>query len=535
MSEKPHGNTVPFDPRPAYQDAVAALNRAEWPQALALSTGLLPRIPPHAGVHFVAGVAALNMQMMPQALHHLQAAVHLNPARADYAAQLAKALMEGRLMRQAITVAEQALAAGPADALTADTLGVVFTRANEHAKALSMYELAVRLLPQQASYHFNLATSLTFAGRLPEAAQEYEACIAREPRYWKAHLALAKLRKATRDDNHVDRLQGLLATPVGGSNAARMYLHLAMSKELEDLGQDAQAFTHLLAGKAAGREGRDYAIDRDAALFQALMEAFPEGSGGGGDGCDSVAPIFVIGMPRTGTTLVDRILSSHPEVHSAGELQNFGVVLKRASRSMTPELIDVDCIRRASNLPWRQVGEAYIESTRPGTGARPRFVDKLPHNFLYAGHIARALPNARIICLRRNPMDTCLGNFRQLFTQNTPYYDYSFDLLDTGRYYLLFDRLMRHWRQVLPGRILEVDYEAIVDAQEASTRQLLEHCGLTWDPACLRFSENTAPVATASAVQVREPLHRNALQRWKRFEAQLAPLRTLLEEAGIAI
>ena len=137
--------------------------------------------------------------------------------------------------------------------------------------------------------------------------------------------------------------------------------------------------------------------------------------------------------------------------------------------------------------------------------------------------------------MRRNPMDTCLGNFRQLFAQSTPYYDYSFDLLDTGAYYLQFDALLRHWQQVMPGRILEVHYEDLVDAPEATMRMALAHCGLPWEDACLQFQDNTAPVATASAVQVREPLHRGAMQRWKRFEPQLQPLRELLEQGGIEI
>jgi hypothetical protein len=154
---------------------------------------------------------------------------------------------------------------------------------------------------------------------------------------------------------------------------------------------------------------------------------------------------------------------------------------------------------------------------------------------LYAGHIAAALPNARIICLRRDPMDTCLSNFRQLFAMTSPYYDYSFDLLDTGRYYILFDRLMTFWRERLPGRILEVEYEALVEHQEAGTRQLLDFCDLSWDDACLRFEENEAPVGTASAVQVRSKMYRSSMKRWKRYERQLAGLREVLANAGIEV
>ena len=515
-----------------YAEAVEALNRRQWEAAHAMGLRLVGMVPGHGGVHFVAGVAALQLQRLPEGVRHLQRAVHLSPKRADYAAQFARALAMARLTREALVAADAAAAMGPDDAATLDTLGVVYTQANEHAKAIALFEHAARKLPGHAAYRFNLGTSHTFLGDLDMAEREYEACLARDPGHGKAHLALAQLRKATGDANHLTRLHALLGD--AGDAASRMYLHLALAKEHEDLGDYPRAFAHLTAGKAAGGEGRGYRSERDAALFAAIEQATPAASVATG-GSESEEPIFVIGMPRSGTTLVDRILSSHPSVHSAGELQNFGVVLKRASGSRTPELLDVDTVVRASSVDWQKLGDAYVASTRPATAGKPRFIDKLPHNFMYAGFIARALPKARIICLRRNPMDSCLGNFRQLFAQSTPYYDYSFDLLDTGRYYLLFDRLMRHWRDTMPGRILEIDYESIVDDQEGSTRRLLAHCGLEWDEACMRFNDNAAPVATASAVQVRQPLHRDALQRWKRYEPQLTGLRRLLEAGGIVV
>jgi hypothetical protein len=179
------------------------------------------------------------------------------------------------------------------------------------------------------------------------------------------------------------------------------------------------------------------------------------------------------------------------------------------------------------------VGRAYVEQTRPD-GARPRFVDKMPLNFFYLGHVARALPGARLVVVRRDPLDTCLGNFRQLFALGFSYYDYAYDLLDTGRYYLAFDRLVAHWRAVLPGRVHEVSYERLVADQHGETRRLLEHCGLDWEDACLSFERNPAAVATASAVQVREPLHARAVGRWRHYERELQPLIRLLADQGCA-
>jgi hypothetical protein len=241
-------------------------------------------------------------------------------------------------------------------------------------------------------------------------------------------------------------------------------------------------------------------------------------------------------MPRTGTTLVERILTSHSAVHSAGELSNFGQQLKSLSGVVSAKVLDAATLTGTSHIDPAVLGKAYLDSTRPETGKTARFVDKLPLNFLNIGFIHRALPNARIVCIRRNPMDTCLSNYRQLFPpEKAIYYRYSFDLLETGRYYLLFDQLMRYWDEVLPGKVLRVDYEQVVANQESESRRLIEFCGLDWEDDCLNFEKNTAPVATASSAQVRQPIYTNAVERWKRYEQDLQPLKEFFDEHGVTI
>ncbi len=191
-------------------------------------------------------------------------------------------------------------------------------------------------------------------------------------------------------------------------------------------------------------------------------------------------------------------------------------------------------LERAITLDLPAIGQAYLAQTRPDS-PKPRFVDKMPLNFFYLGALARALPLARFVVLRRDPLDTCLSNFRQLFALGFSYYDYSFDLLDTGRYYAAFDRLIEHWQQVLPGRLLQVKYEALVDDQRGETARLLRHCGLEWDARCLDFDRNPDTVSTASAVQVRKPIYKSGVGRWRHYAAQLESLRTLLRSEGIAI
>jgi hypothetical protein len=239
-------------------------------------------------------------------------------------------------------------------------------------------------------------------------------------------------------------------------------------------------------------------------------------------------------MPRTGTTLVERILSSHTEVASAGESQNFGVLLKRAAGTPSARVLDEATLEQAHSVDYEALGRRYLEQTRPPLD-RPRFVDKMPLNFFYLGAMARALPTARFVVVRRNPLDTGLGNFRQLFATGFRYYDYALDLRDIARYYAAFDRLVAHWQRVLPGRVHEIGYERLVLDQRVETERLLAHCGLAWEAGCLEFEKNPAPVATASAVQVRRGLDSTGIGRWRRFERQLEPLITELQNVGVAL
>jgi tetratricopeptide (TPR) repeat protein len=521
------------DPNTLFAQATADYNQGKWQQSFDLAISLLPVAPQHAGLHYLIGLAAFGLKRMPQALDGLQRAVQLAPGRGDYLAQLAKVLSTMNRLADALAVVDRALLLPGLDAPTLDTLGVVLSRANAHDRASMLYRQAVDLAPEHADFRHNLAKALTFRGDLEAAERELDICIDKAPQSWYVHLTLAQLRRQTAERNHIQRLEKLLPAttqiPVG-----QMNLHLSLSKEYEDLADYPKAFEHLVAGKQAGRRLFHYRFEQDEAMFAALIRATQHITAES-DGFSTAEPIFVLGMPRSGTTLVERILSSHPDVHSAGELQLFPVAFKELSASKTPRLLDADTIERAVRMDWSRLGETYLANTRPSTGHTPRFVDKLPHNFLYAGFIAKALPRAKILCLRRNPMDTCVSNFRQLFMPGSNHGDYSFDLLDTGRYYVQFDRLMAHWHSLFPGRILDVEYETLVESQEPSTRRLLEFCELPWNEACLHFEDNPSPTATASAVQVRQPMNRRSIGRWKNYETHTIALQALLTEHGLSL
>ncbi len=518
-----------------HRKAELALNRQNLPAARAACLEILERDPAHADAYFLLGMIVLAAGSAGKAAALVERATALDPRRAEYHAQLARCRALLREEGQAARAAERALELGVSDPATLDTLGVVWSRLGAHERAVEAFRKAVVLAPDKPGIRHNLAASLRFLGRFEEAEGAYEAALQVAPDFYRAHSALAELGTHTRAANHIERLQHALGR-VGDDADAELHLRHALAKEHEDCGDYAAAFEHLTIGKRRKRATLRYSVDDDLALFDRIQRLFtPALLARAAAGHASEEPIFVVGMPRTGTTLVERILSSHSAVTSAGELQNFAVGLKRAAATRSNRVLDEETLERSLGVDFAALGKTYIESTRPMTGRAAHFVDKMPLNFFYIGFIRLALPRAKIVCLRRHPLDTCLSNFRQLFALGFSYYNYAFDLADIGRYYIAFDRLMRHWRALLPDGLLEIGYERLVADQESETRKLLEFCGLPWEERCLEFHRNPSPVATASAVQVRRRLYPDSIGRWRRYGGLLEPLRARLSAAGIEL
>ena len=478
------------------------------------------------------GVRAAEQGRVVEGLSLIRQAIVGSPNDPEAHAQLARWLSRLHRQAEADVAIERALALGPREARTFDTAGVVLSRGGRHGRAVRCFERAAALEPGNAGFQFNLASSLKFLGRFDEAEAAYEACIAADPRHWPAYSALGQLPRRQGGHEHLARLQSLLDE--GGLDIdAELHLRQALAKELEALGRYDEAFAHLLAARARKRAASRYAFGRDAALFEAVTRATPEPLSLDAAATND-APIFVVGMPRTGTTLLERMLASHSQVASVGESQNFAVLLKRATGTRTPTVLDPETIARAATVDVAALGREYLERTRPH-GDRPRFVDKMPLNFFYLGHIARALPGARFVALRRHPLDTVVASFRQLFATSMPYYEYAYDLGDAARYWLAYGALIEHWQKVLPGRLVELGYESLVNEPERTLRAVLDHCGLPWEAACLEFNRNPEAVATASAVQVRQPIYASSVGRWRRYQAHLAPALTVLAAAGIEL
>jgi tetratricopeptide (TPR) repeat protein len=526
-----------------HRQAQAELLAGRLREAHQLCLSILQAQPNHADALFICGVIAASNGRLAKAVDIIERAVALAPSRADYLAELGKILVQLRKPGAALVAARAGLALSPEDPLTLNTLGVTFSHAEEHHQAVSCFRGALTGLEHRpagsadaqwlAQLWFNLGASCKFTGDFDGSEQAYEQAIALQPGLFKAHSALSQLRRQTPEHNHLQRLEALVADSLPATD--RLHLGHAIAREREDLGDYTAALQALQWAKDGQRLESGYQFEQDQALFAAVTGLFDaDFFQRVGAGCTSMEPIFIVGMPRTGTTLVERILSAHPGVFAAGELQAFPVGVKRLGHTPGAEVLASEVLEQAVALDFKQLGEHYLRDTRPRTGHTQHFIDKLPINFFYLGLIRAALPRAKLICLRRDPMDTCLSNYRQLFATGFQHYHYTYDLEDCGRYYLAFDRLMQHWQQVLPDGVYEIQYEELVQAPETQARALLAHCGLEWDPRCLDFHRQDTAVSTASAVQVRQGIYTSSVGRWQHYASALGPLQEILQSRALS-
>jgi tetratricopeptide (TPR) repeat protein len=441
--------------------------------------------------------------------------------------------------RQSAAVAEQL---EPTDALLADAAGGVYSFAGDQRRALQSYERAVGLAPNNAHFLFNRATVRRFLGMLELAEADYDRVIALRPTDFEAYKNRSDLRKQTIDKNHIAELETV--TGRGFTDwRSEVQIRYALAKEYEDVGRYTTSFEQLKLGAAKRREHLRYDVDNDVATVDWIIDAFPAGPvaapasnvpASGTTPSGAGAPIFILGLPRSGTTLVDRILSSHSEVAAAGELNDWALALVDAVRRATGvvQMPRKELVARSAHVDFAALGEDYLTRARRVVGDARRFTDKMPLNYLYCGLIHRALPEAKIVHLTRHPLASGYAMYKTLFKDGYPF---SYDLQEIGRYYIAYRRLMTHWHAVMPGVIHELSYEQLVGDQESETRKLLTYCGLDWQEACIDFHRNAAPTTTASASQIREPIYDTSVSQWRHYAAQLAPLRDQLVAAGIEV
>jgi tetratricopeptide (TPR) repeat protein len=405
----------------------------------------------------------------------------------------------------------------------------VLSAMNLQAEALACLEEARRGDPSYPPTLAARAQVLTYLGRIDEAAAELKNCLGRAPELAQAQWQRARLRDWRADDNHVEALRRELARP-GRKPNELVLLNFALHKELDDIGEHDGAWTALAEACRLRRAAVDYDAADTARLFEALAAMPTEAGDGVAENVGVPVPVFIVGMHRSGTTLLEQMLARHPQVRDMGELYDFTTQMRAATDHHCRGVIDLEIVQNSGGLDFADIGRGYLQSIAWRAEGHAFAVDKLPSNFLNLGFILRALPQARVLHMVRDPMETCFSNLRELFSDANPH---SYEQRELADYFARYHALMAHWRARFPGRIHDVRYDALVGDSEATLRGVAAYCGFGFEPAMLRPGEGGGVAATASAAQVRGGVRQRAVARWKPYAAQLAPLAQALRERGV--
>ncbi len=469
------------------------------------------------------GSALLKLGRIDEAIERFHAALVIRPDDGRTHHNLGTALADRERLDEAIASYREALRLEPGLAEGHNNLGCALLELDRVDEALACFRRALRLRPDYPEPHANASTALAALGRFREAEASASRALELSPGNAKAYFHLANVQRLAPGDARVAKMEELLRHE-RASSEDRMYLSFALGKVYDAAGREDEAFGLWADGNRRKRARLDYSarrwrqsllrIERNLSRT-AMAERF-----GGGEPSD--LPIFIVGMPRSGTTLVEQILASHPGVHGAGELPTLG----RIAADLRRDEGYLDGPRLPPQRALAAAGRRYVETLRARDGAARRVTNKLPENFIHLGLIALALPGARIVHCLRDPLDTCLSCYSILFSgDNQPF---TYDLEELGSYHRSYERLMAHWRRALPAPTLDVRYEDLVSNQEEITRKLLAFCGLPWDDRCVAFHRTERPVRTASNLQVRQPIYERSVGRWRRYEAHLEPLKRAL-------
>ncbi len=515
--------------------AKQAINNKQYPQAHQALVQAIRQTGDFEEAYFLLGIIHIELMQISKAAALLEKAVSLGGTAKTYV-YLAKCYALQGNMTEAKAAAANAPVSALDDALSLDTAGVALSRAGDHHTALNYFEKALQLAPDNPAFYYNTGVSAKFAGDFGRAKETFETAIRLAPAYSQAHFALSDLETSPDNPDRIAALEALdarLAERQPPDIDGRLHVAHALAKEWEAKKEYGEAFTLLKRAKSEKlatlpRHDSDF-----SAVFDMLERIDLEPPVNTQPVTGRHTPLFVTGMPRSGTTLAERILSNHTRVASGGELQDFGVSVKEIVRTPSQVVLDAETLIKGMQADSAAMGNRYLERTAHLNGGKPYLVDKLPFNFFYIPLIRKALPQARIVCMLRHPMDTCTGNFRQLFSINSPYYSYAYDIDTIGRVYTRFYHLMLRWAKQAPDQIYLQSYEALVTDPAGEIKKLLGFCGLPWEEKCLHVEQNDNPVSTASKVQVREAINAKSVGNWRRYETHLTDLAAQFEKNGV--
>jgi len=533
-----------------FQQGVACHQQGRTDEAMVYYKKAIKKKPDNAFAYCNMGMIMRSQGKIEEAISSYKKAIFSYPNYVEAHYNLGNALKEQGKLNEAVASYQKAIYVKPEYALAHYNLGLVLEEQDELNKAFASYQKAISIKPDYAEAHNNLGNVLKAQGKIDEALVSYQKALSIDSNYAKAlsNIGIALQEQGKLDEALVSYQKALSINPdyaivhfnlsttkkyTSLSEIQDMKNHLANATEIEDkmnfsfaigkaladLKQDQEAFQYFIEGNRLKRKTIDYSIADETKRFKKFHTIFnkPFFESRKDLGCKDITPIFILGMPRSGSTLIEQILSSHPDCYGAGELQFIQkIIVENMSTNLSSETVS-----RLNSDTLIKMGMDYISKIRDIEPNAKYIIDKAPPNFLFLGIIKLMLPNAKIIHSVRSPEDTCLSIFRTKFTG---VYNYAYNLTELGQYYRLYSELMYHWHSIFPGIIYDIHYEKLTINQEKETQKLLEFCGLNWDEKCLSFHKTVRAVKTASNYQVRQPMYRTSVGAWKRFEKQLQPL-----------
>ena len=514
---------------PQLMQAAAALHDNRLPQAEALLRAHLRQLPTDVAALRMLGELSARLGRQEDAESLLERCLELAPGFHAARQHYAMVLHRGNRPAEALAEVDRLLAIEPRNPAWRNLKAVILCRTGEYPPAIELYEALLAEYPDQSRVWLSYGHALKTAGHTARAVEAYRRAIALEPGFGDAWWSLANLKTVRFDDADIAAMRAQLAR-ADLADEHRLHLDFALGKALEDAAQYEASFAHYAAGNALRVARVPYRAEDTSARTERAIRLYTREffAARAGQGCPAPDPIFIVGMPRAGSTLLEQILSSHSQVEGTMELPEI-TSLARMLRQQGEDGMETpyhDVLAGLDAAALRALGAQYIERTRIHRKAgAPFFIDKMPNNFAHIGLIQLALPNAKIIDARRHPLACGFSMFKQQFARGQ---NFAYRLEDIGRYYRDYVALMAHFDAVLPGRIHRVFYEEMVADTEAQVRALLAYCGLPFEEACLRFFENDRPVRTASSEQVRRPIYREGVDHWKHYEPWLGPLREAL-------
>lgn len=498
--------------------AKIAHKQGEFEEAIECYEHFLRMVPEHGASHFHLGIVLDECGQTEPAIEHYEESIRLGAAKDSVYRRLGNALLQLGRLHEAVGCLERAVALQPDDVATLISLARTWLQLGRAEEAIAPLEQAVNVEPDDSEANIGLALALRQTGRTEQAAQQLERLLARVPACGEAHYQLSMIKPESR---HIAAVENALRDP-GLSTYDAVYCHFALGNLLQRNESFDQAFDHFRKANSLHRESFEYdarqhshTIDR---LIRTYSKSFFEDKRNFGS--DSELPVFVVGMPRSGTTLVEQILSSHPLVHGAGELDTIRGINQAIAQRLCSDEPPPACMSHIDRNITQKYAAAYLQELARHCPTAARITDKLPGNYVATGLIKTLLPQARIVHCRRNALDNCISLYLHCFPLMTS----SFDLTELGHYYLDYQRLMSHWQSLFPGEIFTVDYEDLVSNQETVSRQLVDYIGLDWDDRCLDFQNNDRNVSTPSNMQVRQPIYKSSVNKWMHYERHLQPL-----------